>query len=151
MHVTRSHAQAPKRSGPQFVCGVLRRILYDAIAGSHVVQQEVAERVNDFIAQNVGYDEGSPVYDGPCRCGSDAFDVTHIASDLFEKSLSGPPGGTCREHTIAGRHLGASHELRKVIDISKAEIVWNVLRIGRDLTYSSRVFRPQPIGDSHLV
>jgi hypothetical protein len=65
MHVTRSHAKAPKRSRPQFICGVLRGILNDTITRSHVMQQEVAERMNDFIAEGVGHDEGSTIYDYP--------------------------------------------------------------------------------------
>lgn len=84
MHVTRSHAEAPKRSRPQFICGVLRGILNDTITRSHVMQQEVAERMNDFIAQGVGHGEGSTIYDRPGRSGSDGFDVACIAADPFE-------------------------------------------------------------------
>jgi len=84
MHVTRSHAETPKRSRPQLICGVLRRILYDAITRSHVMQQEVAERMNDFTPQRVGHYEGPTVYNCPGRSGRDALDVTRIAADPLE-------------------------------------------------------------------
>jgi hypothetical protein len=46
---------APERSSAKLVrsglIGVLGcRALYDAVAGTHVVKQEIAERMNDFIA-----------------------------------------------------------------------------------------------------
>ena len=84
MHVARSHAEAPERSRPQFICGVLRGILNDTITRSHVMEQEVAERMNDFIAQGVGHGKGSTIYDCPRRSGSDGFDVACIAADSFE-------------------------------------------------------------------
>lgn len=84
MHITRSHAEAPKRGRPQLICSVLRGILYDAVTRSHVVQQEVAERMNDFIPQRVGHREGPTVYNRPRRSGRDAFDVARITADPLE-------------------------------------------------------------------
>jgi len=84
MHITGSHAKAPKRSRPQFVRGILRGILNDTVTRSHVMQQEVAVWMNDFIAQGVWHGESSAIYDGPRRSGSDVFDVACIAADLFE-------------------------------------------------------------------
>ena len=84
MHVTRSHAQAPKRGRPQLICGVLRGILYDAITGSHIMQQEVAERMNDFIPQRVGHHEGPTIYNRPRRSGRDAFHMARITADPLE-------------------------------------------------------------------
>ena len=42
--------QAPKRHRPQLVSRVLRPNLYDSITGSHVVQQKIAVRMDNFIA-----------------------------------------------------------------------------------------------------
>ena len=84
VHEARSHAQAPKRSRPQLVGGVQRGILYDTITSSHAVEQEVAERMNDFIPQSVGHDKGSTVYYRPGRSGRDAFDVARITTDPVE-------------------------------------------------------------------
>ena len=84
MHVTRSHAEAPKRRRPQLICGVLRGILYDTITRSHIMQQEVAERMNDFIPQRVGHHEGPTIYNRPWRSGGDGFDVACITADPLE-------------------------------------------------------------------
>jgi hypothetical protein len=53
MHVPRVHAQSPQRHGTQFVGGVLRGILDDAVAGLDVVEQEVAVRMDDLIPSDL--------------------------------------------------------------------------------------------------
>src|SRR5580704_3908684 len=120
MHVTRSHAEAPKRSRPQLICGVLWRILYDTVTRSHVVQQEVAERMNDFISQSVGHGESSTIYCGSRGSGSNGFDVACITTDLVEQCLPSPSCRTCGQHAVAWRYLCASDKLSKVVDVRKA-------------------------------
>ena len=50
MHVPWVRAESPQRHGAQFVGGILRGILDDAVTGSNVVQQEVAVGMNDLIS-----------------------------------------------------------------------------------------------------
>jgi hypothetical protein len=50
MHVAGFRTQSPERAGAQFVRSVRRAALDDAVAGPHVVQQEIAEGVNDFVS-----------------------------------------------------------------------------------------------------
>jgi hypothetical protein len=61
VHMPRVHAKSPQRHGTQFVGGVLRRILHDAIAGSDVVQQEVAVGMDALIPQSLWHGERSAV------------------------------------------------------------------------------------------
>src|SRR5580692_7647746 len=120
MHVTRSHAQAPERSRPQPICGVLRGILYDTVTCSHVMQQEVAERMNNFISQSVRHSERSTVYYRPRGSGGDGFDVACITTDPVEERLPSPSCRTCGQHAVAWRYLCAPDKLSKVVDVRKA-------------------------------
>ena len=51
VHVPRVHAESPERHGAQFVRCILRRVLDDAVAGMYVMKQEIAVRMNNFVAQ----------------------------------------------------------------------------------------------------
>src|SRR5947208_1436941 len=51
MHQPRTGAHTPKRRRTYFEARGLRSVLYDAIARADVMQQEVAERPNDFEAE----------------------------------------------------------------------------------------------------
>lgn len=46
-------AQAPQWSSPQFIRRILWSHLDDTVARPHIVQKEIAERMNDFIAQSL--------------------------------------------------------------------------------------------------
>src|ERR1700722_4218969 len=120
MHVARSHAEAPKCSRPQLIRGILRRILYDTVARSHVVQQEVAERMNDFISQSVGHGEGSAIYYRSRRSGNDGFDVACITTGPVEQRLSGLSCRACAQQAVAWRYICAPDKLSKVVDVRKA-------------------------------
>ena len=151
VHVAWSHAQTPQCGSAHFVCGVLRGILYDTITCSHVMQQEVAEWMNDFIPQGVGHGEGSTIYYCSRGSGGDRFDVAGIATDLLEESLAGLSGcGRC-EGRIARRHFGSANELRKVVDVGQAEIVGRILGIGSNFADRSGVVGPQTVGNTHFV
>jgi hypothetical protein len=119
VHVARPHAQTPERSGAQFVCSVLRGILYDTITRSHVMEQEVAEGMNDLVPQSFGNGKLSAVDDRPRGSGGDGWDVAGTALDLLEESF--PSLSSCgrSEGRIARRHFGSANELRKVVDVSQ--------------------------------
>jgi len=42
--------QSPQRRGAELVCCLLSAVLHDAIAGADIVQQEVAVRMNQLVA-----------------------------------------------------------------------------------------------------
>ena len=84
MHVPRVRAQSPQRHSAQFVGGVLRGILDDAVAGFDVVKQEVAVRMDDFIAQGFRDGECSAVDDRSGWGGDYGADVAGGAADVLE-------------------------------------------------------------------
>ena len=47
----RARAHSPKRRRAHFVGGFLAAVLHDAVTGADVMEQEVAEGVDDFVAQ----------------------------------------------------------------------------------------------------
>src|ERR1700747_2682234 len=88
MHVPRVHAESPQRHGTQFVGGILRWILDDAVAGLDVVEQEVAVRMDDLISQGLWDSECSAVDDRSGRGGDDGADMAGGAADPPEQRLA---------------------------------------------------------------
>ena len=117
VHVARMHAESPQRHGAQFIGGILRRILDDAVAGFDVMEQEVAVGVNDFIAQGFRHGECSAVDNRSCGRGDDGADVAGGAADLLEYVLARLSGSGCGENCVARRSLRAANELSEVVDI----------------------------------
>ena len=75
VHVPRVRSQAPERHGAQLVSCVLRRILHDAVAGSDVMQQEIAVRMNDLVAQSIGDSENSAIDNRSGGSGDNGADM----------------------------------------------------------------------------
>jgi hypothetical protein len=65
VHESSFHPEAPQRDGEKLVSRVLRTSLNDAVAGSHIVQQEIAEGMNDLIAEGVRHHESAAVQHVP--------------------------------------------------------------------------------------
>src|ERR1700675_1111896 len=65
--------------------------------------------------------------------------------------LAGKRGGGCRQSRIARRDFRAADELCKVIDVGQSELIRNIFRVRRDLSYGRLVPWSQPVGDSHFV
>jgi len=55
VHQPRVGAHAPQRRRAELVRRRLAAILHDAVAGAYIVQQEVAERVDDLVGQSRGH------------------------------------------------------------------------------------------------
>src|SRR5437016_621121 len=151
MHESGAHAQAPKGRRAQLVRCVLRPRLYDSITCFDVMQQEVAVWMNDLVAQRLGYDERSAINDRSGTGRGDRRNMARAAADAGEQTFSSENGGSLREDCIAGRHLRAPDELRKMIDIGEAEIVRDVLRVYRHLADGRGVLRAQSVGHAHFV
>src|ERR1700756_2281500 len=97
MHVPWVRAESPQRHGTQFVGGILRWILNDAVAGSNVVEQEIAVRMNDLIPQRLGHGESSAVNDRSRRSGNDGTDMASGTADALKQILARLRRRGCRE------------------------------------------------------
>ena len=71
MHKTWPHAQSPKGRRAQFVSGILRPGLDDAVAGLDVMQQKVAKGMDDLVAERRWYREGASIDQRARRRGRD--------------------------------------------------------------------------------
>ena len=119
MHKTRPHAQSPKGRRAEFVCGILRPGLDDAVAGLDVMQQKVAKGMDDLVAERRWYREGPAIDHRARRRGRDGLNMTDIAADPLEQCLSGLGIGAGRQLGIARRRIRAADELSKVVDIGQ--------------------------------
>ena len=118
MHKTWPHARSPKGRGAQFVSGILRPGLDDAVAGLDVMQQKVAEGMDDLVAERRWYREGPAIDQRARRRGRDVLNMTDIAADPLEHCLTGPGIGA-GQFGIAWWRLRAADELGKVVDIGQ--------------------------------
>ena len=119
MHKTRPHAQSPKGRGAQFVRGILRPGLDDAVAGLDVMQQKVAKGMDDLVAERRWYREGPAIDQRARGRRGDVLNMTGIAADPLEQCLTGLGIGAGRQFGIARRRLRATDELGKVVDIGQ--------------------------------
>src|ERR1700746_284063 len=151
MHVPRVHAESPEWHCTQFVSGILRRILDDAVVVFDVVEQEVPVRMNDLIPEGLWYGERSAVDDSSRRGGDDGADVAGGAPDPLENSLAFLGCRSCSKNRIARGNLRATDELSEVVDVRQAETVWSIFGIRGDFANGGPVFGEQTVGDSHFI
>ena len=98
MHESRLHAQTPQWNGAQLVSSILRSGLYNSVPSIDVVQQKIAEGMNDLTAERVGHHEYAAVEHRSCWGGRDRLDL-----GLLEQVGHGPQPrdmlpGYCRRH-----------------------------------------------------
>ena len=123
VHIPRSRAQTPQWGRAQLVGGILRWSLHDAITRLDVMQQEVAERMNDLASQRLGHEKRAAVDDRPCRGRRDGLDVAGVAADLLEQGPARAAGHARRQSGVAQRDPCAADELSEVVDIRQAEVI----------------------------
>src|SRR4029077_12170206 len=111
MHVPWVRAESPQRHGAQFVGGILRWILNDAVAGSNVVEQEIAVRMNNLVPQRLRHGERSPIDHRPRSSGNDGTDMAGGTADALKQILPRLGSRGCREGRVARRNLCAADEL----------------------------------------
>src|SRR6267378_1401239 len=97
MHQAIASPHAPKRCGAHFVGGILRTVLDNSIARTEVVQQEIAEGMNDLVPEGIRNSESATIQHRPRRGGRDGSNVTRGATDLEEDLLTGLPVGRCEQ------------------------------------------------------
>src|SRR5712691_13281853 len=88
VHESSFHPEAPQRDGAKLVGRVLRTSLNDTVAGSHIVQQEIAERMNDLIAEGVRHHENAAVQHRSGGSGGHRLHMADVTTDAFEKMLA---------------------------------------------------------------
>src|SRR5215471_10589582 len=113
MHELGPGSQPPERSGTQLVCRPLTSVLYDSIAGPYVVEEKIAERVNDLVTKRRRHDKRSPVNrSSRWRCG-DGGNVTQYTAK--SRKQEGPRLRLRRraQHGVTWWHHRGPHELSK--------------------------------------
>src|SRR5580704_10293599 len=101
MHMPRMHAQYPEGHRPQFIGGICGRVLDDAIASSNVMEQKIAEWVNDLVAKCLRYCERSAIDGSSRRSGDDGANVAGGATDRFKDLFARLGNGRCSESRVA--------------------------------------------------
>src|SRR5438552_18977170 len=95
------------------------------------MQQEVAEGMDDFVAESVWDDEHAAIDHGSCGSGGDGFHVADTATNAAEEFSASDGEGGCGEGCVAGWNHGTADELSEVVDVGEAEIVGLILRVLR--------------------
>src|SRR5277367_1342486 len=151
MHEAGLVAQSPKGRSPQFVGGVLRTNLDDAISSSDVMEQKVTERMDDFGAQSLWNSEHAAIDHCPWRSRGDGLHMADAATELGEESSAFQGRGGRGKHRISRWNHSAAYELSKVVDVSQAKLIWLIFNARRSVEDGGNVRGAQPVRDSHLV
>src|SRR5262249_10598062 len=120
VHHAVAHAEAPQRRRADLVAGRLATILRHAIAGPDVVVQEVAERMDEVVAQRLRDGERALVDHGSGGRGGDGAHVADRAPDLDERGLAAYFGRTDRS---ARWRLGRAHEFGERCDVGTERVI----------------------------
>src|SRR5947209_20166081 len=133
VHQTVTSPQSPQRSSAQLVGRCLSAVLHNAIARSYIVQQEVAEWVNDLAAQCRRSCERSAIDHCARRGGSNRGDMADVAADAVEQVCAGLCVSRGGQRGVLRRGLGRAHEAGETVDVIQAIWAGLVFRIGRSL------------------
>src|SRR5713101_6097819 len=118
VHQPIAAAHAPQRRRAHPVARGLPAVLDDPVPRAHVVEEEVAERVNRLVAQGGRHRERALVDDRAHRRGGDVADVADVAADGVEELAPRLGVGSGGEGRVARRHAGGTHELGELVDIA---------------------------------
>src|SRR5579863_4377902 len=129
VHETGLSPQTPQGSSPQLVGSLIEPGgLDDSIAGSHVVEQEVAEGMNDLVCQRLRYCELSSIDNRAHRSGDHRANVTGAATNLIKHVLAVDRRARLGERGVARWNHRSANELSEVIDVSQPQSIRMVLR-----------------------
>lgn len=79
MHQLCSCPESPQRHGAQLVGGIFAAVLHNAVAGSDIVQQVVAERVDDLVSESFRHRILTAEKRRAGGCGLQTLDMTSAA------------------------------------------------------------------------
>lgn len=108
-------------------------------------------RMNGLVSKGVWNRESAAVDYHAGRRSYDRCPMTRTAADPGEDRSPSLRIASRGERHIAGWHLRAADELSKMIDVGKAEVVRNILRIRCNFAHRRGVLRAQPVRDTHFV
>ncbi len=151
MHETRLHADAPQWRCAQLVHRVLRPGLENPVTSPHIVQEEIAKRMNNLITQGIGHRKHPAIHHRSSGKRCHRFNMADVAANTFEELLTGLRIRCRSEGEIPRRRLGPPDKRRKVIDGVHTDRVGGIFGIGFDLANAGGVDRLQAIGHAHLV
>jgi len=151
MHQPVAGAQPPERRGSQFVGRVGRAVLHDSIAGTYVMQQKIAVRVDHFVPQCVRDAEHAAIDRGPWRGRGDGGPVAERTSNLGEDLQSRLRRRRGQQLRIYGWRRGTAHESSEVVDVFHTDVIGFIFGILRGLADGRRISGCQAAGDAHLV
>jgi hypothetical protein len=103
----------------EFVRGILRPGLDDAVAGLDVMQQKVAKGMDDLVAERCRHGKGPAIDRRARRRRRDGLDMTDIAADPLEQHLPGLGIRAGRQVGVTRRGLRPADELSEVVDIGQ--------------------------------
>src|SRR5580658_982266 len=115
------------------------------------MQQEVAKRMNDFIAQGFWNRKHATIDNRSYWSRGNGFHVADVATNLPEKLPACQSCGGRGQSGVAGRNHRSTHKLSKVIDVSQAEFIWLIVNARRGVKNLSDLRRAQPVRDPHLI
>src|SRR3954465_5019073 len=116
VHQAITRAQSPQRRSAEFVRRFWRTVLHDAIACPHIMEQEVAVRMNYLVPQCSSNRELTTMYHRSRGRFGDRTGVAHRTTDLPEQFRSRLRISCCRRDSINGRSLGSAHEIGELVD-----------------------------------
>ena len=89
VHEASPSAEAPERRRSQFVLRVRPAVLNDTVAGAHIVQEKIAERMNHFVAERRWDNECASIDNRSDRSCDDRGNVTYVATRTAKHICSG--------------------------------------------------------------
>ena len=123
----------------------------DPVAGPHVVQQEIPERMKHLVAERWRNRVGAAVDHRAGRGGREGTDVAQGAADVVEQLRSSLRLRGRRQHAIARRRLGRPHEPGEPVDVLEPGRVRGVVGLRDRVAQIGHFLREQPAGDPHFV
>src|ERR1700749_2991947 len=156
--------KTPERRGANHVLRGLAAVLDEAVARADVVEQEVAERVNDLIRERGGNDERAAVDDRAFGRGRHRARVADRTTERVEERRAGVCRVVLNQSVVAGRGAERTHEARKRLYVLLAVFAAVDARVtgaglvvrhrveGRDGAAERRVLtQVEAVRDAHLV
>src|SRR5258705_6113395 len=116
MHEPVACTNPPKRRGSHLVCRRLARVLDYAVTGADVVQDEVAEGVNYFVAESRRNRERSTIDGRSWSSGCESACVANCAAHCVEERVAPTSSGWNR--VLATWSTRRSHEVGKCKHVS---------------------------------
>ncbi len=151
MHEPCFHSYAPQRRRAQLVHRILRPGLENPVTGPHIVQEEVAKRMNNLVPQGIGDRKHPAIHNRSSGKRCHRFNMADVTANIFEELLTGLRTRCCSEGEIPRRYFGTPDKRCEVIDRVHSDRVGRIFGVGFDLANACGIDRLQAIGHAHLV